>query len=34
MALLERAQPLPPLPQDVVGDTVEIVVPIEFLLKR
>lgn len=34
LALLERAQPLPPLPQDVVGDTVEIVVPIEFLLKR
>jgi len=34
LALLERAQPLPALPDEVVGDTLEIVVPIEFFLSR
>jgi protein TonB len=32
--LLQRAQPLPPLPQDQPGESLEIVVPIQFLLKR
>lgn len=34
LALLERAQPLPPLPDEIDGDTLEIVVPIEFFLRR
>ncbi|SEH32893.1 energy transducer TonB family protein [Magnetospirillum fulvum] len=33
LALLERAQPLPVPPPDVKGDTIELVVPIEFFLK-
>lgn len=32
-ALLERAQPLPVPPPEVKGDTIELVVPIEFFLK-
>jgi protein TonB len=32
--LLQRAQPLPPLPQDQPGESLEIVVPIQFFLKR
>jgi len=32
--LLERAQPLPTPPADVVGDRIELVVPIQFSLKR
>ncbi|MGE0715294.1 MAG: TonB family protein [Alphaproteobacteria bacterium] len=31
--LLQRATPLPPLPADVVADTLEIVVPISFYLR-
>ena len=32
--LLERAQPLPTPPADVVGERIELVVPIQFSLKR
>lgn len=32
--LLARAQPLPPLPLDQPGETMEIIVPIQFSLKR
>ena len=32
--LLQRAQPLPPLPQDQPGESLEIVVPIQFFLRR
>ena len=32
LALLERAQPLPPPPQEMTGTTVELVVPIRFSL--
>lgn len=32
--LLARAQPLPPLPQDQPGESLELVVPIQFYLKR
>lgn len=34
LALLVRAQPLPALPEDLSGDTLEVVVPIEFYMKR
>lgn len=34
LALLQRAQPLPPLPQDQPGESLEIVVPIQFFLRR
>ncbi|TBR29412.1 MAG: energy transducer TonB, partial [Reyranella sp.] len=34
LELLQRAQPLPPLPQDQPGESLEIVVPIQFFLKR
>ena len=34
LALLQRAQPLPALPDDITGDTLEIVVPIEYFLAR
>jgi protein TonB len=34
LALLQRAQPLPPLPDEIDGDTLEIVVPIEFFLRQ
>lgn len=33
LALMERAQPLPPPPSEVPGTVIEIVVPIEFFLK-
>lgn len=33
LALLDRAQPLPPPPPEVPGDPIEIVVPIQFFLK-
>lgn len=33
MTLMERAQPLPLPPSDVAGQTIEIVVPIEFFLR-
>lgn len=33
VALPRRAQPLPKPPEDVVGDTIELVVPVEFFLK-
>lgn len=33
-ALPPRAQPLPPPPDDLPGDTVELVVPVEFFLRR
>jgi periplasmic protein TonB len=32
--LLRRAQPLPPLPSDQPGETIELVVPIQFFLRR
>jgi len=31
--LLQRAQPLPPLPSDQPGETLELIVPIQFFLK-
>jgi protein TonB len=34
LELLQRAQPLPPLPSDQPGETLDIVVPIQFFLKR
>lgn len=34
LALLQRAQPLPALPDDIAGDTAEFVVPVEFFLKQ
>ncbi len=34
LALLERAQPLPSLPDEMAADTLEVVVPIEFFLRR
>lgn len=34
LALLERAQPLPRLPDTVAGNSLEIVVPIEFFISR
>ncbi len=34
LSLPARAQPLPSLPEDIPGETLEIVVPIEFLLRR
>jgi len=34
LALIARAQPLPPPPPEVSGDTVEFVVPVEFFLRR
>ncbi len=34
VALPRRAQPLAPPPDDVPGDTVELVVPVEFFLRR
>jgi len=33
LALLERAQPLPVPPPEIKGDTIELVVPVEFFLK-
>ena len=33
LALMERAQPLPPPPPEVAGEPIEIVVPIQFFLK-
>lgn len=32
--LLQRAQPLPPFPTDQPGESLELVVPIQFFLKR
>ena len=32
MALLERAQPLPPLPGEMTQETIELVVPLRFQL--
>lgn len=34
LALLERAQPLPPPPDNVRGERIELVVPIEFFLRK
>jgi protein TonB len=34
LALLQRAQPLPPFPPDQPGESLELVVPIEFFLRR
>lgn len=34
LALVVRAQPLPTFPEELAGDTLEIVVPIEFRLRR
>jgi protein TonB len=31
--LLQRAQPLPALPSDQPGETLELIVPIQFFLK-
>lgn len=33
LALIQRAQPLPKPPDDVVGATIELVVPVEFFLR-
>jgi protein TonB len=33
MALIQRAQPLPPPPADVPGDPLELIVPVQFFLK-
>lgn len=33
MALIERAQPLPPPPPEVEGDPLELVVPVEFYIR-
>ena len=30
LAMLERAQPLPPLPDDVPGDSIELIIPANF----
>ena len=32
--LLQRAQPLPPLPSDQPGESLELLVPVQFYLKR
>ena len=32
--LLARAQPLPPLPADQPGESLELVVPVQFSLRR
>ena len=32
-ALIERAQPFPPPPPEVEGDTITLLVPIDFSLK-
>ena len=32
--MIERAAPLPPLPDDIPGDRLEIIVPVHFFLKR
>jgi protein TonB len=32
--LLQRAQPLPPLPHDQPGESLELIVPIQFFMKR
>ena len=34
LALIDRAEPLPPPPPEVEGDSIDIIVPIEFFLKR
>ena len=34
LALVARAQPLPPPPEDFEGETIEFVVPVEFSLRR
>ncbi|MCH8489641.1 MAG: energy transducer TonB [Oceanicaulis sp.] len=33
LALLDRAQPLPPPPPDIGGETIELVAPVEFFLR-
>lgn len=33
LALLERAQPLPPPPDEITGDRIELVVPVQFQLR-
>jgi len=33
MALIERAQPLPPPPADVPGDPLELIVPVQFFMR-
>jgi protein TonB len=33
LALPKRAQPLPKPPEDVKGDSIELVVPVEFFLR-
>ena len=32
MAMLERAKPLPPIPSDMPGDRIELVVPVQFFM--
>lgn len=34
LALISRAQPLPPPPAEVIGDTIEFVVPVAYSLRR
>jgi protein TonB len=30
LAMIERAQPLPPLPDDVPGESIELIIPANF----
>lgn len=34
LELLARAEPLPPMPQDQPGDTLRLVVPVQFFMRR
>ena len=34
MALIQRAQPLPPPPPEITANPIELVVPIEFYLSN
>lgn len=34
LELLRRAEPLPPLPQDQLGETLRLVVPVQFFMRR
>ena len=34
VALIQRASPLPPPPEEVQGERLELVVPVEFFLRK
>jgi protein TonB len=34
LAMIQRAQPLPPIPSDMPQDRLELIIPIEFTLRR